>query len=48
MKFKLSKKLKSRGDQPQAIEKLIKGIKAGVKHQVGDVMEEIERETKKG
>ncbi len=32
--FKLSSKFKPTGDQPQAIEKLTKGLKAGKKHQV--------------
>ena len=33
MKFNLKTKFKPTGDQPQAIEKLIKGIKKGEKHQ---------------
>ena len=32
--FKLVSKFKPTGDQPQAIEKLVKNLKAGVKHQV--------------
>lgn len=32
--FKLSQKFKPTGDQPQAIEKLVKGLKSGNKHQV--------------
>ena len=32
--FKISSKFKPNGDQPQAIEKLVEGINAGVKHQV--------------
>lgn len=32
-KFKLKTQLKPSGDQPQAIEKLVKGIKSGEKHQ---------------
>ena len=34
MKFKLFSKFKPKGDQPQAIEKLVKNLKSGVKHQV--------------
>lgn len=34
MKFKLRSKFKPTGDQPQAIEKLVKNLKAGVKEQV--------------
>ncbi|HEY4509836.1 MAG TPA: excinuclease ABC subunit UvrB [Candidatus Paceibacterota bacterium] len=34
MKFRLVSKFKPTGDQPQAIEKLVKNIEAGVKHQV--------------
>lgn len=34
MKFKLNSQFKPTGDQPQAIEKLTKGIEAGEKHQV--------------
>jgi len=33
MKFKLSKKLKPKGDQPQAIEKLVAGLSRGNKYQ---------------
>ena len=33
MKFKLAKKLTPKGDQPQAIEKLIAGVRSGEKHQ---------------
>jgi excinuclease ABC subunit B len=33
MKFKLKNEFKPAGDQPQAIEKLVKGIKKGLKHQ---------------
>jgi excinuclease ABC subunit B len=32
--FKLVSKFKAKGDQPQAIEKLVKNLKAGAKHQV--------------
>jgi len=34
MDFKLISKFKAKGDQPQAIEKLVKNIKAGIKNQV--------------
>jgi len=34
MKFRLVSKFKPTGDQPKAIEKLVKNIRAGVKHQV--------------
>ena len=34
MKFRLVSKFKPTGDQPQAIEKLTRGIESGVKHQV--------------
>src|SRR4030065_1848143 len=34
MRFKLISKFKLAGDQPRAIEKLVKNLKAGAKHQV--------------
>ncbi|MFH1030676.1 MAG: DEAD/DEAH box helicase family protein, partial [bacterium] len=34
MKFKLKTKMKPKGDQPQAIEKLTFGLEQGKKHQV--------------
>ena len=33
MEFKLHSKYKPTGDQPQAIDKLVEGIKEGKKHQ---------------